>query len=108
MNGLHGSIPYFSPRSDYYSSFSVSSKKFDVPLAHLGDSFNCKVRVYPDNTFSYVVSDSSIFGVSTSLCGCSSDNLYRSVFQKCEDAKKLHYQHLKVLDIISTSYLSVG
>lgn len=108
MNGLHGSIPYFSPKNDYYSSFSFSSKKFDVPLAHLGDAFNCKVRVYPDNTFSYVVSDSSIFGVSTSLCGRSSDNLYRSVFQRCEDAKKLHYQHLKVLDIISTSYSSVN
>lgn len=105
-------LPSANPYSLRKNGFFYRPKKTGISNNRLfsqysADSFNCKVKVYNDNSLDYTFKDSFIYGFQTAR-RCSSDSFYShfgdSVFNKSEQLKKLHYQHLKVLDIIQSSF----
>ena len=101
-------IPYFSPSTRYYQRIEKIDLQSKLNSQISGQSYNTKVTFYPDQTINICFSKNDIFGFQSAVCGSSSNSLLSSLMQKGEFERKLHYQHLKVLDVISSSFDSVN
>lgn len=108
MYGLFSGNPYDSGNNAFYYPVGDSIKNEKIFEQYQGDSFNTKVKIYPDNSLNYCVAKNDIFGFQTARGKSSSLGFYDPVFSMYDDLKKQHYQHLKLLDIISSSFDSVN
>lgn len=80
------------------SSFDFSSNFLSTSLTYHQKTYNCKSVVYPDNSVNYCLSHFPLWNQDLSF------KRSQSFKQLCLDLNKLHYQHLKVLDVIQTSF----
>lgn len=88
--------PFYRPQTDI--------KDLKILSQFSGDSYNCKVKAYSDNTLNFTIKDSPIFGFQSARGSSSFLGINDPVFHSAEVAKKLHYQHLKVIDVVQTSF----
>ena len=102
-------IPYFQPNFKYYSDFKKIDYNTKLNQQISGKSYNTKVTFYPDQTINICIATSDIFGFQ-SACINTNKNDFSDILwnDRCEELKKLHYQNLKVRDLISTSFDSVN